>query len=389
LSVLELIAKIVIFGAGVALVAFTLTSAVKFFVLPRSVNTFLVRQLFINVNRIFQVRVRKARSYYERDRIMAMFAPVTLILLPILCLILVGFGYTLMYWALGIGSLLDAFRVSGSSLFTLGFAIDAQTVSLFLEFSEAAIGIILTALLIGYLPTMYSTFSRREVMVNMLEVRAGSPPSVVTMLTRIHSIRGLGYLHELWEQWEQWFAEVEESHTTLAPLVFFRSPQPERSWITAAGVVLDTASFLNAAVDIPHDAQADLTIRAGFLALRRIADFFRIEYDPNPQPTDPISIARFEFDQAYDELLAAGLPLKTDRDQAWRDYAGWRVNYDRVLLALAALTMAPYAPWVSDRSLPSWQQYSGQSANWLHLKLGGRSKKSTHPAAPTVQQKNV
>jgi hypothetical protein len=39
-----------------------------------------------------------------------------------------------------------------------------------------------------------------------------------------------------------------------------------------------------------------------------------------------------------------------DRDQAWRDFAGWRVNYDTVLLALAALTLAPPAMWSSDRS---------------------------------------
>ena len=47
----------------------------------------------------------------------------------------------------------------------------------------------------------------------------------------------------------------------------------------------------------------------------------------------------------------SGVPLIADRDQAWRDFAGWRVNYDTVLLALAAMTMAPYAPWSSDRSL--------------------------------------
>ncbi len=38
--------------------------------------------------------------------------------------------------------------------------------------------------------------------------------------------------------------------------------------------------------------------------------------------------------------------MHEDREQCWRDYAGWRVNYDTVLIALAALTMAPYAPWV-------------------------------------------
>jgi hypothetical protein len=85
--------------------------------------------------------------------------------------------------------------------------------------------------------------------------------------------------------------------------------------------------------------------------LRRIAEFFHIEYNAKPQPTDPISLSRVEFDAAYDELAQNGVPLIADRDQAWRDFSGWRVNYDTVLLALAAMTMAPYAPWSSDRSL--------------------------------------
>jgi len=92
-------------------------------------------------------------------------------------------------------------------------------------------------------------------------------------------------------------------------------------------------------------------VRAGYLALRAIGDFYGVPYDPDPAPTDPISIARDEFEDAYAELASAGVPLRPDREQAWRDFAGWRVNYDTVLLALAALTVAPYAPWSSDRSL--------------------------------------
>ena len=88
---------------------------------------------------------------------------------------------------------------------------------------------------------------------------------------------------------------------------------------------------------------------AGYIALRRIAEYFEVVYDPEPKPGDPISIAQSEFDEAYDALAAAGLSLNSDRVQAWRDFAGWRVNYDAVLLALAELTIAPYAPWSSDR----------------------------------------
>ncbi|HVU10472.1 MAG TPA: hypothetical protein VHD90_04305, partial [Phototrophicaceae bacterium] len=107
----------------------------------------------------------------------------------------------------------------------------------------------------------------------------------------------------------------------------------------------------------PNTPQAQLMIRAGYVALRRIADYFAIDYDPEPAPDDLISISRQEFEAVYEQLEANGVPLRPDRDQAWRDFNGWRINYDRVLLALAALTMAPYALWVSDRSLPRGTMY--------------------------------
>jgi hypothetical protein len=90
-------------------------------------------------------------------------------------------------------------------------------------------------------------------------------------------------------------------------------------------------------------------IRSGYLCLRHLAEFFSIEVDEDPRPDDPISIRREEFDEAYERLQAVGVPVRPDRDQCWRDYAGWRVNYDRALVELARLTMAPRVPWSSDR----------------------------------------
>jgi hypothetical protein len=114
--------------------------------------------------------------------------------------------------------------------------------------------------------------------------------------------------------------------------------------------MLDAASLYDAALDRPRSSQANLTIRAGFISLRRIADFFQIPYDPDPAPTDPIAVSRPEVEEVLDKMAAAGLAIKPDRDAIWRDFAGWRVNYEAALLGLAALTIAPIAPWSSDRS---------------------------------------
>jgi hypothetical protein len=346
-----LLARVVVFLLGVALVWETVSSAVRTFVLPRGAPDFISGVVFIGMRRLFDLRLRGEQQYKRRDRIMAFYGPVAVLSLLPAWLILLLLGYTAMYWGLGAGTWRTAFDYSGSSLLTLGLTSLDSTFQAALGFSEAALGLILVALLIAFLPTIYSAFSKREAAVAMLEVRAGTPPSCIEMLGRYHRIHGLSHLHEVWSDWEIWFSEIEESHTSLAALAFFRSPQPDRSWVTASGAVLDTASLVNAALDIPHDPQADLCIRSGYLALRRIADYFGITYDMNPRSTDPISIKRSEFDAVLDELSRQGLQLKSDRDKAWRDFQGWRVNYDTVLLTLADLTMAPYAPWSSDRRI--------------------------------------
>ena len=79
------------------------------------------------------------------------------------------------------------------------------------SFSEALIGLLLVALLMAYLPTMYAAFSRREQAVNMLEVRAGNPPSALEMLLRFNRIHGLDKLADYWKTWEVWFADLEEA----------------------------------------------------------------------------------------------------------------------------------------------------------------------------------
>jgi hypothetical protein len=346
--------RVVVFIAGVAVVVATFGSAVRTVVIPRAIPARLTRVVFLGMRWLFRLRARPRRSYRDRDRIMALYAPVSLLVLLVTWITAVLLGYTLMYWGLG-RTLEDAFRLSGSSVLTLGFASPASGPGIVLVYTEAALGLILLALLITYLPSIYGVFSRRENLVAGMEVRAGSPPSAVEILQRSWRVDRFQKLNVLWRRGEQWFLELQETHTSFPAVVFFRSPQPEHSWVTAAGSILDCASLRLSVIDREFDADAAYCIRAGYLALQRIAAFFRIPFDPDPRPDDPISVTRDEFENACNELAGQGLPVKEDRDQAWRDWSGWRVNYDRPLVALAGLTMAPFAPWSSDRSIRDWR----------------------------------
>ena len=253
------------------------------------------------------------------------------------------------YWSFGGLSWLDAFLLSGSSLTTLG-VFSTGDAEMAVGILEAIIGLGLVGLLITFLPTIYGEYNRRELAVAQLSGRAGSPPSAERLIIRLSTIRGLEEVTDMWEEWERFFAELEESHQSYPSLMYFRSG-PDRSWLTASGAVLDAASLVTAAVDVPRQPSAQLCIRSGFLALRSLAEYLRLPVDHDPDPGDSISISREEFDQACDSLAAAGVPLIDDRDEAWRGFAGWRVNYDSALIGLCGIVQPPVAPWSSDRAV--------------------------------------
>jgi hypothetical protein len=341
---------VALLGGG-AIGVWVLLAAVRTVVLPRGELVLLTRWVFVGMRSLFNLWGRRAKSYEQLDRSLAMYAPMSLVTLPFTWVTLVVAGFTGINWGLGVNPLREAFYLSGSSLLTLGFATPPDAPTHVASYIEAALGLGLIALLISYLPSIYNAFQRRELEVTRLTTRAGAPPSAITMIRRHHALARLDALDEIWDPWETWFADVEETHTSQPSLVFFRSITHDRSWITSAGTVLDAAALRSSVLNLPQNARAQLCLRAGYLSLRRIADYFGIRYDPDPNPDDPISIDRSEFDAAYDELASFGVPVRPHRDQCWNDFKGWRVNYDTVLLALAGLTAAPYAPWSSDRSL--------------------------------------
>jgi hypothetical protein len=335
--------QVVVFVLGALAATRIVLSAIRTYVVPRGDTDRLTTLTFRAIRRVFTLVADPSRPYETRHRIMAYYGPVALILLAVWWLLLLIGSFAAMYWALGAPAG-ESLVISGSSLLTLGFDRPTVAGGDVLAFIEAVFGLGLVALLVSYLPTIYSSFSRRELLVNLLEVRADSPPSPIVMITRMDRLHGLDALHDLWEAWERWFTEVEETHTSLPVLVFYRSQQANHSWVNAAGAMMDAAALVRSVVAIPRDVQADLMIRAGYLALRRIADLFDVAYDPNPSPTDATSIERARFDRAVAVLEASGVPLVDDRDGAWRDFNGWRVNYDVPLRALERITMAP-TPW--------------------------------------------
>ena len=336
---------------GVAMVVSTMGSAIRTVVVPRAVIPRLTRFHFVALRKLFGVFTGPKRSFESRDSVMSLYAPLALVTLPGLWVAVVLLGFTSVFWGTGVHPLTEAFTTSGSSLFTLGFVRSQGAPRIVLEFVEAGIGLGLISLMISYLPTIYSTFSRRETLVGMLEVarRASAEPGRVA--DPVHEDR---------------MARPDRRRPLRALGVVVRRHRGEPHQPAVAGVLPLPASR----AQLDHGCR--LRARYGrdrSVDSRSAAQPELRDHDPqwlsracggSPTPsgstttpirtqTDPITISRAEFDLVCDELRALDVPLKRDLDQAWRDFSGWRVNYDEALVRLCALTMAPPAKWSSDR----------------------------------------
>ena len=342
----------IVFAVGALIALGTLLAAIQTVVVPRAERSLVIRFVYVGMGLLFAMFARRRKSYEAKDALLARYAPTTLMILPMVWAAGVTYGFSLMFWALDVRPYREALTLSGWSLTTLGYRTTTDLFTLTLAAAQALIGLGIVALLISFLPLMHSAFSTRESAVARLEIRAGTPPTPEAMIILAHETGGLDDMEQTWTEWEHWFIHVEETHQTYPALAFFRSVRSDRSWVTAAGCILDTASIMLSTVAVPHSPAAPFMIRAGYVALRNIADFFAIDYDPDPLDMSPITVRRDEFYETYEALQQAGVPVVDDRDQAWRAYAGWRVNYDNCLVGLASITSAPPGKWSTDRPSP-------------------------------------
>ena len=211
--------------------------------------------------------------------------------------------------------------------------------------AESASGVIVAALAITLLFSLYESFQPREELVVTLDAFAGAPPSGVQILetAAAHGMRE--ELIKTFDDWRQWAAAVLESHLAYPVLVFFRSSHDNEAWINSFGAVMDAAVLVMSTVEDKSEGPAKLMFRVGNHLVEDLSWYFRRW----AQPADTPVIERFEFEQAWTRLQKAGYQCKP-AEEAWNAFARLRSSYAAPINALArALAIIP-AEWIGDRS---------------------------------------
>ena len=228
-------------------------------------------------------------SRARRENFLGYFGPLSLIFLLILWATGLIFGFALLQYGAGehfrLGSEPLTFGVllyhSGETFFTLGYGdiIPSSGVARALAVTEAGLGFAFLGVVIGYLPTIYSSFSRREIEISLLDARAGSPPSAAELLSRFGNCPQQAVLDQIFKDWERWAAEVLESHLSYPVLSFFRSQHNNQSWLGALITILDATALVIAGVDGLRFEQSKITFAMARHAVVDLAQVVNARYD--------------------------------------------------------------------------------------------------------------
>lgn len=338
-------------AAGVTFLCIVLLDAFQTIILPRRpAGRFRITRLFFLLTWMpWRWGVKQFNSRRFREQGFSVYGPLSLLMLIVVWAVALIMAFGLIYYGIGapfndalhphswLGKLRDCLYVSGTTLFTLGLGDVTPSTHLARAamVAESGVGLAFVALVIGYVPVLYGSFSRREVAVALLDARAGSPPTAGELLVRHAFDGGHEALSLLLEEWERWSAEMLESHVSYPILCYYRSQHDNQSWLAAITAVLDTCALLIATVEGASTRQAQLTFAMARHTLVDLGHVFKRErreeaFRRNP----PERLTCDDYGRLCDTLAPSDLKL-CGTNQTQERLAALRLLYEPHAQALA------------------------------------------------------
>jgi len=359
------------FAAGVAIFVIVLWDAFEAIILPRRVTRRfrLTRAFYKFTWTNWKFVTRLVTSHKKRETLLSFFGPLSLLVLVGVWALGLVLGFGLMQYGAGSavnitgghpGFAMDVY-LSGTTFFTLGLGdvVPRTGLARVLVVTEAGFGFGFLAAVIGYLPFIYGSFSKREVNISLLDARAGTPPTAGELLRRHAYPGGSEALRLLFKDWELWAAELMESHLSYPVLAFFRSQHDNQSWIAALTAILDSCALVKVAVQDSCRRQAELTFAIARHAVVDLSQVFKTQ--PRVLPHDRLPVE--DLKRIRDMFTQHG--LKTgDMEEIGDRLSELRKMYEPYLFALAEYLSLSLPPWIpSAKGKDNWQTTAwGRSA---------------------------
>ncbi len=356
---------------GLFIILLVLLEAFETVVLPRRVTRWfrLTRLFYVCTWKPWKWIARHIKGTRQRETFLSFYGPLSLLVLFALWGGALLVGFALLYYGNekydpSRPSLGMCFYLSGTTLFTLGIGdVTPHTaIERVLVVFESGLGLGFLALVISYLPVIYSAFSRREVSIVLLDARAGSPPTAAELLRRHNGPHGMEALRQLFVDWERWSAELLESHISYPVVSYFRSQHSNESWIAALTTILDSTALLIAMGDNACSRQARLTFA---MCRHTLVDLSQVFY-ARPVSPEKDRLPEEEYARLRNALKEAGYELRYT-DETNKKLKQLRELYEPFLEALSRHLFTAVPPWILDQQVmdnwktSAWSRISGFS----------------------------
>jgi hypothetical protein len=367
------------FLAGLAIFLIVLWDAFESIILPRRVTRkFRLTRVFFRVTwSAWQFVMRFIRSPKRREAMFGFYGPLSLLVLVGVWAFGLVFGFGLMHYGAGSAvnvavsygqsSFFTDVYLSGTTFFTLGLGdvVPRSPLAHVLVVCEAGFGFGFLAAVIGYLPFIYGSFSKREVDISLLDSRAGTPPAAGELLRRHSYSGGKEALRELLKDWELWAAELMESHLSYPVLAYFRSQHDNQSWIASLTAILDTCSLLMVGIEESCSKQAELTFA---IARHAVADLSQVFATPPRQPPED-RLPPEQLRHIREVLAQHGMKLK-EGEEVDRRLRELRNMYEPYVYALGDYLGQSLPPWIPvKKHKDNWQ-----TTGWAQVTIASQNQ---------------
>ena len=372
--------RVLVAVLGITLLLIVLWDAFETIVLPRRVTRKLrLTRLFYRLTwRPWRAAARALPSPKRRESFLSFFGPLSLLFLLGVWAAGLIVDFAMLHWSMGSAVITSGgtanfatdLYLSGTTFFTLGLGdvLPGTTIARLLTVTEGGMGFGFLAVVIGYLPVLYQSFSRREVNITLLDARAGSPPTAGELLRRHSHAHGLEALTVLLRDWERWSAELLESHLSYAALGYFRSQHINQSWLSALTTILDACSLVMVGIEGACERQAELTFAMACHAAVDLAQVFNTPpRSPAKDRLPPAKLARLRA-----TLAAAGLQPR-EGEAVGQRLAELRHMYEPYVESLADFLYLTLPPWMPESKRPDNWQISAWERSADIVRVGGAS----------------
>lgn len=346
---------------GGVLVALMLVEIFVTFLLPRRVkrDPRIARSVFAYGWRPWRAVARRLPDR-AADTMLGVYGPLGLLLNLVLWIAGLILGYACLQWGLhshlraaGSSGFGDDLFFSAASLVSTGTdgLSSHSTGARLVQVIDAASGLAVLTIVIGYLPALFQAFSQREATVSQLDARAGSPPTAGRLIVRSTQRDGWAGLSGYLREWETWVAELMETHLAYPALSFFRSQHVNQSWLAALCTVLDSCAFAVAAAPVGTVDPARFTFAIARHAVADLSYTFRVQALAPPVERLPA----VELERLLEELRAMGVQLGAEPAEVSERLGRMRELYEPYVYALSrALALR----------LPDWTTPEPANDNW-------------------------